>query len=39
MKQECDNCHKEDKFDGWKYNDKGIQVFLCKKCSAEDKEF
>lgn len=36
MKKECDNCSKEDKFNGWKYNEKGVQVFLCGKCDKED---
>ncbi|HEA46680.1 MAG TPA: hypothetical protein ENH99_02770 [Candidatus Pacearchaeota archaeon] len=38
MKQECDNCGKEDQFNGWKHNKQGVTVFLCKKCKKEDDE-
>ncbi len=39
VNKECDNCGKGDKFNGWRCNDKGIQVFLCGKCKKEDEEF
>ena len=39
VNKKCDNCGKEDQFNGWKYNQGGVTVFLCGKCSKEDEEF
>lgn len=38
MKHKCDNCPEQDQFNGWKYNDNGVTVFLCGKCNKDDDE-
>ena len=34
----CDNCPKEEIFNGWTQNKDGISVFLCGKCQKEDNK-